>query len=361
MRAAVVGVSLTLCALMGQAFPRTAEAIGVAILTVLAFLAVLAAVAGTFAGLPLSPRAVTLWGAHTLAWLGVICAALVYLTPLALNKLSSKRLESQAADWDAAVTFSSTLDFSLTATVYRQRPRTGQRLRAVYPRLKLPLVFLIRDAVGLLRTPKRLVLAVLTVVVASAFLQASSLSLTSFPVSLLLTAAAGLLLYGALGTLGQGLRHAAHAVADYPLYGISNRVLIAYHAAFPLTSSLVIVAGATALSAFVVLPGFPAPTPGISFLAGLLNGTPLVTLVLIARLTADLKGPLSPRLLAPIDTPFGDLSIVVRLAWALSGPLLAVIAGITVALLPVSPVPLIMTVACMLAALLRLWGGRAAR
>ncbi len=330
--ALTAGIIGALLALVGQALPRTATCIGIGIIAV-------ASLGGT------SPRsspflpwawagaAYPVEGAGAecallpLAGLTALALVLIVFTSRMLNSLNFHQLGSQAAKWDAVVTFSSTLDFSLAATVYRAGPRFGSRIRAVRTCSHLAMTFLVRDAIGLLRTPVRLVVALGMTIASGVLLSTASITASS---AVLPATGAALVLYLATGVLGQGLQHAAHVAADYPLYGISDRTLVVYHALFPFfVSALLVSATVVACSAGSV---GVLGTPVLETLA-------LVVLILLTRLGAALKGPLPPRLLTPIETPAGDLSIVAQLAWAFGELLLAILAGMTAAIIPLTPVP----------------------
>lgn len=332
--ACAVGVIATLCGLIGQAHPRAATSVG------LIALAAVAAAAVTVIPTPtLNPSGHFL--AVGAAGLIAVAATLAAFTPQMLNGLGYERLMQQATNWNAAVTFSSTLDFSLAATVYQERPRVGRRLSAVRELRSLPLVFLLRDAVGLLRTPGRLLGAVGASTSVGVLV---SLSVAAPEFRMLLSAGAALLLYLAAGALGQGMRHAAQVAADYPLFGLSGRKLVAYHCVFPLVSAVTLVTGANVATAL---------TTGIPMWGPVLNGLTLTLLILAIRLGAALRGPLPPRLLAPIESPAGDLSIIVQFAWAFEAPLVALLSGMALALLPLTPLPLLaavtwVTVSCVI-------------
>lgn len=345
------GAIATLCSIVGQAFPRTATLLGLGVLVV--------ALLGSAMSMPLAN---TPWGWIALAYpvadeapihvilvlarLSALTLCFALFTPRMLNSLSIDRLASQAAKWDAAVAFSSTLDFSLTATVYQERPRFGRRVRAVRYAQGLPLAFFLRDAIGLIRTPRRLATAVATTVAAGVLLSLAFM-LPAHTVSL--AALAAVLLYFATGVFGQGLRHATHVGSDYPLYGINDRTLIIYHASFPLASlGTLVIATVLAGSVFT----------GTAVWAPLSGAVALVLFGVLVRLNASLKGPLPARLLAPVESPAGDLSIVAQLIWAFGEPLVALLAGAAVGIAPSSPFPLIAVAAWVLTVSVLRWRHR---
>lgn len=326
---ALVGVITTVAWLAGQAFPRAAIPIALGLLA----LGAVTAIAHTLQ--PFTP-----WGWVGLAYPGndnplapipliAAAAALAAVVPTLMNRLRLAELSSQAARWESATTHAMEMDFGAAATIYQGRPHIGRGISAIRPTSRLPLTFLIRDAIGAARTPGRLIVAI------TAFAAAGVLMFLAFAPatpSWVLGAAAGLLVFAGLGPLTDGMRHAASVASDLPLYGISDERLFANHSLFPTTVVAVVLLAA--VIACSVLVGSGAAAPIISALA-------LGLLALLARASNALKGSLPISLLTPAPTPMGDLSVLARMAWALDGVLLAALAGAFAAVAFESPILLI--------------------
>ena len=326
--AMATGVVAAVMWLAGQVFPRAAFPLALTVLVL--------------AGLSLSmPQllAVTPWGwvgatyppsgAATLPVVGtaVLAAALVAITPVLLDRLTGMQLGAQAAQWERATAFSFSFDFRAASSVYEAAPRLGRSIRAIRPSRHRWTTFFIRDVVGQARTPGRSLGAIVAIVLAGVLMTLSYLP--GWP-SVLLAGATGVVIYGASGPLTKGIQHAASVAGDYPLYGISDRCLVLIHALFPLAALLAVLpiaATATALAS------------GAPMRLALIGTCAIGVLALTLRLSSALKGPLPPSLLTPVNTPAGDLSIVMQAGWALSDPLLAILGALTITMLPITPIP----------------------
>ncbi|MGB4777306.1 hypothetical protein [Microbacterium sp.] len=325
------GIVATLSWLTGQVFPRASLPLGLAIIVV--------------AGLSLSsPQLSTFvpWGwvgatyptsgspGFPLVSLVILAASFSAATPLLLNSLTGVQLSIQAADWERATAFSLSFDFRAASAVYGGEPRWGRGIRAVRPGRYRWATFLVRDLIGQVRMPVHALAAITASATAGVAITISFLP--GMP-SALLAGAAGVLAYAAGGPLTRGLRHAANVAGDYPLYGISDRHLVALHTLFPLATLIVILSLAAASAALA-----SDTTLGIALAGAWAIG--ILTLAL--RLSDALKGPLPPSLLAPLSTPAGDLSVVMRIGWAVSEAVVAILGAVAAGMLPDSPVPLIL-------------------
>ena len=329
---ALVGVLATVAWLAGQAFPRAAMLLAVG---VLALGAATAAVPGAASFTP--------WGWVGLAYPGggsshalpaltaliALTAVLVASAPMLMRRLDLADLMAQAARWDSATSHATGMDFGAAAMIYQRRPSVGRRFRAVRPFRRSAATFLIRDAIGAVRTPGRLAVSVVALAAAGAL---TTLAFTPGTPGWALGAAAGLILFAGLGPLTDGVRHAASVAADMPLYGVGDEQLLARHALFPLTVVFVVLLTAAVVGAVVA---------GIAVGGPILGSLVLGPLALIARIGNAVKGPLPPALLTPIPTPMGDLGAAVRLAWSLDGMLLTAVAGAAAALVFESPLLLL--------------------
>ncbi len=263
-----------------------------------------------------------------------------------LNRMTGRQLTSQAAAWERATAFSQSLDLGGAAAVYEAKPRIGRDLRAIRPGRHRAVTFLVRDVVGHLRTPGRSLGALAATATAGILLTVSLLPATP---SALLAGAAGLLLYIGSGPLTKGVQHAAHVAGDYPLYGISDRQLVLLHTPFPVIAMMVTLAAAATTTALISGAVLGTALAGACAIGG-------ITIAL--RLGNALKGPLPPTLLTPVSTPVGDLSVVMQVGWAFSDLLLALLAGLASAMIPASPIPVILLTIWVAVVLVARWKKR---
>lgn len=347
---ALVGVITTMAWLAGQVFPRAAVALALGVF-----------VLGVITAAVPALQSFTPWGWVGLAYPGsglphshaafialiALSAMLVIATPILMNRLGLAELMAQAARWDSATAHATGMDFSAAATVYQRRPQVGRRFRAVRPLRRQAMTFLIRDAIGAVRTPGRLVVGVLALATAGAL---TALAFSPASPGWALGAAAGVILFAGLGPLTDGIRHAASIASDVPLYGISDEQLLARHAFFPLAVLIIVLLAASVVCA--VTAGLAATGPITGSLA-------LGLLALVARISDAVKGPLPPALLTPIPTPMGDLGAAVRLAWSFDGLLLAAFAGAAAALVFESPLLLLGAAVVLVGSGLNRWRHRA--
>lgn len=343
---ALVGVIATVAWLAGQVFPRAAVPIALGILALGAVTAAIPVIQ------PYTP-----WGWVGLAYPGggsgvplaaltALTAVLVAAVPVLMNRLGVAELTAQAARWDSATTHATGMDFGAAATIYQGRPHLGRRLRAVRPIRRRPAVFLIRDAIGAVRTPGRLMVGVLAVAAAGTLL---TLAFAPAMPGWALGAAAGVILFAGLGPLTDGIRHAASVAGDFPLYGVSDEQLLASHALFPLSVTVVVLLAVVVVCS--VAAGIAAAAPIVSSLA-------LGLLALIARASNAVKGPFPPALLTPIPTPMGDLGAAVRLTWALDSMLLVALAGASATLAFESPILLVSVAVALVGVGIKRWRHR---
>ena len=257
--------------------------------------------------------------------LGTVC---VFVSPVMLGRLTGMQLTEQAGQWERVTAFSSSFDLRGATSVYQAAPKLGRTLRAVLPHRRRWVTFLIRDAVGLARTPGRGLGAMVTTAAAGALM---TLSLLPGAPAFLLAGIAGVVIFAASGPLSTGLQHAANVAGDYPLYGVSDRGLVRLHATLPLAAVLAVLSASASVVAIVT--GVPL---GLALLVAGAAGVLAVAL----RLASALKGSLPTHLLMPIDSPVGDLSIAMRIGWAISDPALAILGALAIAALPITPFPL---------------------
>ncbi|MGL3149559.1 DUF6297 family protein [Microbacterium sp. A82] len=340
---AMVGTIATVAWLAGQAFPRPAVPVALGLI-----------VAGALSAVVPAAQPFTPWGwvgiaypgnaaPHVLPALLAVTAACVASVPALMNRLGLMELSAQAARWDAATVHAAGMDFSTAASLYQVRPHLGRGIRAVRAMRRLSGTFLIRDVIGAARTPGRFIVAVLALAGAGVLITFAFAPATP---GWLLGAAAGLVIFAALGPLTDGIRHAASVASDFPLYGISDERLLANHLIFPLAVIVLVLLTAVAICSAVA--GIGPITPILSSLA-------VGILALFARVSNALKGPLPPALLTPIPTPMGDLGAAIRMTWAVDSLLIAGLAGAAAALVLHTPTLLIGVAAPLAGVVISRW------
>ncbi|MDR6199393.1 hypothetical protein QE374_001302 [Microbacterium sp. SORGH_AS428] len=346
--AGALGGAVTVCAwLLGQALPRLALPAAAFVLC-LGALAVAVPAAGVATPMGWVAAVYPLGGATGgLIPLTVLALALAASVPWLLDRLRTDDLLAQASRADAAQTSIAGLDLGQASELYRARPAHGRRLRALASRGPLWSVVLRRDAVGSLRTPLRLALGATALALAGVL---AVLALVPGTPTLLLGAVAGLLSFAGLGPVTDGIRHAASAAADVPLYGVADATLVAWHALFPLVVAVALATLAAGLAVTVV----PVANGASAVLVAVLGAL----MALALRLASALKGPMPPALLAPVPTPMGDPMAGVRLVWALDAVVLAAASGAAIVLLPAVPLATCAVAGVVTATIAARWRGR---
>jgi hypothetical protein len=323
----LVGVIGVVAWLAGQVFPKTAVAAAIGIIAI-----------GTLTIAIPALQPFTPWGWVGIAYPGAgtsnvlmpmvaLAGALAAAAPALLNRLASDQLVGQATRWDSAATLATGLDLGAAAGIYQARPVLGRRIRAVRPRRHLGWMFVVRDAVGAIRTPGRFLVGVLAISAGGVLLVFAFAPATP---GWLFGATAGVLVFAGLGPLTDGVRHAANVAADFPLYGISDEQLLTNHALFPLAVVVLVLFLAVIVGSILI-----GITPG----AAIVGAIALGLIALGNRIGNALKGPLPPFLLTPAPTAAGDPMAAVRAAWAVDGLLLATLGGAAAAV--VFQVPLL--------------------
>jgi hypothetical protein len=301
--------------LVGQIFPRSALPAGV----------LLAAVGSVSAFVsPVTPLPLWGWAAAAYPSEGSLIAAVsllvfgVLVLGVAVARMERLRrpdLEAQAQRWDTAQVFASTFDLGAASAVYQARPRLFRTMHAVRRVRSHVVRFFLRDALGAVRTPLR------------ATMGAASLTAAGIIIGWGLTptvfwgAAAGVLVYLGMGPVSDGLRHAVAMSADLPLYGISDRLLVACHTTFPGFCAVFLVG----VGSIVAGMADGNSVAGVQLISSVVA---TVTLSITVRVVTSLKGPMPIALLAPVSTPMGDVGAVTRLLWLFDGLLLAALSGL---------------------------------
>lgn len=256
-----------------------------------------------------------------------------------LERMRGEVLREQARRWESVTTIATSGDLAAAAGALRTPPSAGRRLPAIGPR-PLVLLYARRDAVAWLRSPERFVGGVVVALLAAALL-ALSTQLTG-PLSWTAVLFGALALWGAGGTLVDGIRHAVHTLGAPVLFGQSAAVQVLLHALAPalLLAALAAAGGATAglvggdLLADSGLASGDAVVlgQGLELRSGreavaVLLPVLLAVVVIAGRVHDAAKGPMPLRLMTPMPTPQGDGAVLAMLAWQSDALLLALLSG----------------------------------
>lgn len=273
-------------------------------------------------------RALTPWGwvasiypmAAGSAWqlpaLAVSAGVSACALPFLMRSMPGQEVIDQAIRWNIAVTTARGGDPTASVATFRALPGSGRSWVAVPHASVSPWVFLRRDLVGACRTPVRFATAIIGLVCAGVI--ASPIGLT--PSARMAACGAAMIIgFVSLGALTDGIRHAAEAFIASPLYGFSPWRLVRLHSLLPLTASVVAMAAGFALTQ-------PSSLTALALILWSAGHAALL------RVFDSAKGALSPSLLSPIPTPFGDLSALVILGWNLDALLLAGATGVMVSM-----------------------------
>lgn len=227
------------------------------------------------------------------ALLAIVVIA-VLVVPRLLDNLRGPELLAQARRWQTVGVFGATGDLAGALAQLRATPHAGRTWGAVRA-APLPVLFFVRDLLGSLRTPARFTTAV-AALIAAGFLLTVAFTVPS-AVIWVPTIAGALLGYLALGVWSDGFRHAVEAAGGTPLYGFGDGRLFLLHASLPVLCVLVF----AGIGAAVAVAVGTAPLGGLSAI-GFLSFT------ITVRIFNAVKGQMPLALLAPVPTPFGDLS-----------------------------------------------------
>lgn len=284
----------------------------------------------------------------TLGWstmpLVVLALLGVAATPLLLDRLRAQEVIDHSVRWDRARTMAITSDVAGAGSLYRAFPSFARRAEAVRPARSILTVLVVRDAVGALRTPGRLVASTVSLVGAGVLL---GVALANPQFVWALGAVAGVVAYAALGPLTDAVRHLAQTSSGVSLYGVSDFALLAAHVVLPLTVAIVLLTLGCVLAACVT--GIP-----------LSLAAPALAVTALAVRIADAFKPYMPIwMLTPMTTPVGDLSVLTRLAWTMDAVLFAAGAGAAAALITTAPVVVIATSLGLAITVRRRWAHRA--
>lgn len=311
-RGLLIGVLTGLCWLLGQAAPRAATVLAAGLVVGAAGLAILGTNAAASTWAWVTPTV----GVPGIVVLGAVAVVGVVTMPWLLDRIHGATITAQSTQWNVAIAHAVSLDFAAASGSYQALPTAGRRLRAVLQGTSPVVMVLVRDAVGAVRTPARLVGGVLTIAAAGLALVLAAQNATTAP---LLGAIAAALVYVGAGASTRGVQHVAQVSRDQPLYGFSDGSLLLLHSIFPVAFSVVIT-----LTSTVVVGSLVAASP---VAAPIWAAIALPIVVVAARVSNALRGPSPLFLMTPAPSAVGDPMPLLRILWALDAPLLAILAG----------------------------------
>lgn len=276
-----------------------------------------------------------------LAACGVLAAA---LAPVMLARLHADSVMAQSLRWESARLHAGVFDLSASLATYQPLPHIQRRAFAIVLAGRLWQRVLVRDAVGAIRTPTRLLAG------AAGMLLAGALLATSAAIGAgALAAISGVVTFVALGPFTDGIRHISEAAVAIPLYGATDLALIASHAILPLLTGFVLLTlGGIAVAAWLPVS---------------IGGSAAASIVLAlacvgARVMGAFKPPMPIALLMPVPTPMGDVAALARAAWAVDGVMLAGFAGVAASTVMGAPWMSVVTLAVGATVIVQRWRRR---
>lgn len=228
-----------------------------------------------------------------------------------LDALSGPVLLAQAHRWQAATTALGAGEASAAVATYRPLPEQARPTGAIRAaRGGMPMLFLTRDLVAVLRLPGRCALGV-TAMVLGVVVAGTTVVLPAalWWVAIGLGSGFG---YLGLGVLSDGVRHAVEAGAAPVLYGVGDLQLVALHSLLPTLGAILL--GGLGLFLSLILGG--------SLWSSALGGGALLLGVAV-RVYDAAKPPMPLSLLHPVPTPAGDASGIAVALWQVDALLIA--------------------------------------
>lgn len=260
---------------------------------------------------PSRPSTVVAVGVSVLAGAGALSLGAV---PGLLKSLDIDTLRSQAMRRLSVGAALLTADARAALARLGAPVRWGRRLRwrpSAGGRAGVLRLVVVRDALGLARTPLRTLLAVAALVLSGALAALSGAPHVEPTGIAVLGACSALLASAAAGTTARGLRAAAFGAGSPSLLPCSHGRLLVAHLVVPLVVSTL-----GALLGGVAVHDLGGGVLGVCIASG----------AALAAAVAAHQGPLPEALLAPVQTPAGDAAGLVVVIWML-GPLLTAAAG----------------------------------
>lgn len=238
-----------------------------------------------------------------------------------LDRLRGSVLREQSQRWASTTTIVTTGDVAGAAGMLQLPPSAGRRLPAIGSR-PLVLLYARRDVVTWLRSPERLVAGVVVALLAAAALAGSTLLTGPLAWGAVVLGSAAL--WGAGGTLVDGIRHGVHTLGAPTLFGQSAAVQVLLHSVAPalLLSVLATLGGATTML---------AAGEGLTAVEMVILPAALAPVMIVGRARDAAKGPMPLGLITPMPTPQGDMAVIPMLAWQSDAILLAVLSGAVLA------------------------------
>lgn len=257
------------------------------------------------------------------------------IAPLIASRLRRDTLREQSVRLGAVSALALSGDLRMATAKLGAPVRTGRGWRWRMPR-RIGAAIVVRDLVGLMRTPARSLAALAGAALVGAVLRigAETGGALEPGVAALVGAVAVPVAYAAVGPWCRGLRAAAETVGGVALTPLTPAALLLRH--------LVVPAGLAVLTM-----GGTAGLPGIA----------VAVIAVLLRLAGALKGPLPQALLAPVPTPAGDLSGFNVMLWSLDGVLVAMLVGGVLAAIAAASAIAGLVSAAVVIALLTAWAG----
>tara|TARA_R110002051_G_scaffold187018_1_gene256717 strand:- start:164 stop:1642 length:1479 start_codon:yes stop_codon:yes gene_type:complete len=314
--AVLVGIVASTGWLLGQSVSTRSSRWAAAAIAATALLA--AVVPGALAVVP--------WGWFGLLYPGGGAPSVLALVPLAalvavagcgvpslLDSIRGVELSAQARRWSSATTFAATADVAGGLAQLRALPTGGRGWTAVR-NAPLPVLVLVRDLVGSLRSPERPVVAALALVAAGFAL--ASVSVVPSALAWVTAVFGATVAFLALGVWSDGFRHAAETAHELPLYGFAVTKQFALHSLLPILG-VIVFAGSGAAAALAVGATVASVSVSITF----------ALFVITVRIMNATKGRMPLALLTPIPTPMGDFSGLIVVFWQADALLVTAMVG----------------------------------
>lgn len=237
--------------------------------------------------------------------------------PRIADRLTRDTLREQADRWDAVSALAISGELRAASQRVGAPVRVGRHWRWRLPQGLTGLI-VVRDLLGLVRTPARSLAAFCGAAVSGAIIGAAVRPGAPGWAAAIAGVAALLSAYGAIGPWCRGLRAAGESAGSAPLLPLSSGGALARH---------LIVPGAFAVGMLTAGAALAATVSGADPLPAAAAGLTAAAIAVLLRLSGALKGPLPLGLLAPVPTPAGDLSAVSVLLWTLDGVMAAALVG----------------------------------
>jgi len=315
------GVLIAMFALVGQAGSPPSRLVTTAVLIAVALATGL-----------LSPAPALLLGT-TLPGLTVrlaaVSALVLLVVPHLLRRLSLSGLLAAGQRWHSATTAVNVGNFAQALDLYKALPQWGRKWPAVPTNsgraLRPVAQYLRADTFAALRTPGRFWAGVAFQLVGWFLLWLGfGASAGASTLGWISAAIGGVIIYLSSGIFTDGFRYTAQLSRSPALYRYRSTKLLSLHGLFPLAMNLICAAAALGIMALSPLSNASVAVSGDTVATGnpwALAAVPIMAMPIMAVLPVVLrafdsaKGDLPMELLAPIDSPMGDMSGLIVLLW----------------------------------------------